>query len=76
MKRLGKYSGRIYEENEAPSMKECGVIITDEQANDDKYIKSHHAKDLVDCLGCGGCPMFQKGIVSVDKNNNYILSSI
>lgn len=25
MKRLGKYSGRIYEENEVHTMKECGV---------------------------------------------------
>ena len=30
--RLGKYSGRIYEENEMHTMEECGVFITDEQA--------------------------------------------
>lgn len=63
MKRLGKYSGRIYEESEVSTMEECGVCITDEQANDEQWIKSQHARDLVDCLGCGGCPMFQKGIV-------------
>ena len=34
MKRLGKYSGRIYEENEVHTMKECGVCITDEEAKD------------------------------------------
>lgn len=32
MKRLGKYSGRIYEENEVHTMKECGVCITDERS--------------------------------------------
>lgn len=63
MKRLGKYSGKIYKEDEVSTMEECGVCITDEQANDEQWIKSRHARDIVDCLGCGGCSMFQKGIV-------------
>ena len=31
-KRLGKLTGKIYEENQIHDMKECGVCITDEQA--------------------------------------------
>ena len=63
MKRLGKYSGQIYEENEISIMEECGVCITDEQAKDEKWIESQHTKELIECLGCGGCPMFQRGII-------------
>lgn len=29
MKRLGKFSGKVYEESEVASMTECGVCITD-----------------------------------------------
>lgn len=65
MKRLGKYSGQIYEEKEVSTMEECGVCITDEQANDEEWIKVHHVGDLVDCLGCGGCPMSQKGVIQL-----------
>ena len=56
MKRLGKFSGQIYEENEIKDMPECGVVITDEQANDEEFISKHHVKDLLDCVKCFGCP--------------------
>ena len=52
MKRLGKLTGRIYEENEIHDMEECGICITDEQANDEKWIKQRRAKDLTDCANC------------------------
>ena len=58
MKRLGKLTGRIYEENEIYDMEECGICITDEQANDEKWIKQHHTKDLTDCDNCRGCPLY------------------
>ena len=58
MKRLGKLTGRIYEENKIHDMEECGIQITDEQANDDEWIKQHHAKDLIDCDNCRGCPLY------------------
>ena len=57
-KRLGKLTGKIYEENQIHDMKECGVCITDEQAKDEKWIKEHHAKDLADCIMCRGCVMY------------------
>jgi hypothetical protein len=60
MKRLGKYSGRIYEENEVHTMKECGVCITDEEAKDEEWVSKHHVNDLMDCITCLGCPLAQK----------------
>ena len=56
MKRLGKFSGQIYEESEVKDMTECGVCITDEQSNDEEFIQKHHLKDLLDCVTCFGCP--------------------
>ncbi len=60
MKRLGKFSGRMYEENEAEKMEECGVCISDEQANDEEWISNRHLKDLMDCVKCFGCPMARR----------------
>ncbi len=63
MKRLGKYSGRIYEENEICIMEECGVCITDEQAKDEEWISKHHVDDLMECITCVGCPLAQSGVI-------------
>ena len=63
MKRLGKYTGKIYDNNEeAKYAGECCTIITDVQANDDKFIENHHRKDLMNCFfNCGGgCPAYLK----------------
>lgn len=60
MKRLGKYSGQVYEENEIYAMEECGVCITDDQSKNKDWISKHHANDLMDCIICCGCPMFQR----------------
>lgn len=63
MKRLGKYSGKIYGKNEVQGMEECGVCITDEQAKDKDWISKHHVSDLMDCMKRCGCPLAQKGII-------------
>lgn len=63
MKRLGKYSGRIYEENEVNTMEECGVCITDEQAKNKNWISKQHVDDLMECVMCCGCPLSKRGIV-------------
>lgn len=60
MKRLGKYSGRVYEENEMHTIEECGVCITDDQSIDEDWISKHHTNDLMDCITCYGCPMSQR----------------
>lgn len=57
MKRLGMYSGGIYEESEAKGMKECGLCITDEQANNKDYIQEQKDKNFLKCSKCLGCPM-------------------
>ena len=54
--RLGKYSGRIYKENEVKTMQECGICITEDQSKDEEYILKHHVNDLMDCIICCGCP--------------------
>lgn len=63
MKRLGKYSGRIYEEDEVSTMEECGTCITDEQAIDMEWISKHHINDLMKCVTCCGCPLVKNGMV-------------
>lgn len=57
MKRLGKCSGKIYEETETVK-NECTTIITDEQANDKDFIFNHHNKDMKDCISCRGCEIY------------------
>lgn len=63
MKRLGKYSGGIYEENEVHTMEECGVCITDKQAKDEEWVSKHHVDDLMECITCCGCSLAQRGVI-------------
>lgn len=67
MKRLGKYSGKVYEENEIPNMEECGIIITDDQSKDERWIKNHHAFDLAKCVGCKRCPLYIKTMLFTEE---------
>lgn len=60
MKRLGKFTGKIYDESEIPKMEECGVCISDDQARDEKWVKKHHVYDLAECIRCYGCPVAAK----------------
>ena len=59
MKRLGKFSGKIYSENDDYSS-ECCIIITDDNATDNSFIKASMAKNAMDCLNCHGCPESKK----------------
>lgn len=58
MKRLGKLSGKIYSDEEIKSMPECGISVTDEQANDLEYIRMMHVLKSLDCEFCRGCPLY------------------
>lgn len=60
MKRLGKFTGKIYDESEIVNMGECGICITDTQAEDEKWIKTTHLKSLTECVKCCGCPTAQQ----------------
>lgn len=62
--RLGKYSGKIYTEDKAKYMQECGVCISDEQANNEEWINDHHLQDLKYCVTCCGCPMARENIMA------------
>lgn len=57
MLRLGKYTGKLYRDEEIENMQECGVCITEEQALDDAFIENHHSKDLLACINCLECPL-------------------
>lgn len=60
MKRLGKFSGKIYSEEEIKTMQECGYAISDEQANDPEYIKELYSIVSSDCATCRGCPLYNE----------------
>lgn len=58
MKRLGKFSGKIYDEQyETRDIKECCQIITDEQAGDEKWVEERHLEHLKTCVTCFQCPL-------------------
>lgn len=50
--RLGKYSGKLYAEDEVKNMQECGVCISNEQASDKNWINERHLQDLKGCAVC------------------------
>jgi len=66
MKRLGKFTGKIYNESdfENGGIYECATLISDEQANDENFIQEHHLVDLTACLNCFNCPASQSSIVN------------
>lgn len=59
MLRLGKWDGKIYTEEEVDTMNQCGVCITEEQSQDEDFIKNKHVNDLLECCQCFGCPKSQ-----------------
>lgn len=63
-KRLGLYSGHIYGEKDDYSL-ECCKVITDEQANDDKWLADQRLVNSFKCMDCGGCPL-SRGKTSYD----------
>lgn len=57
MKRLGKFTGTIYDEDyDFSQYPECCHCITDEEAKDEEFIIDAHMNDLKDCVMCFGCP--------------------
>lgn len=60
MKKLGKFTGKVYDDDyDFSKCPECCVCISDEEANDEDCIVQRHANDLLDCLSCRGCPAAQ-----------------
>lgn len=56
MKRLGLYSGRIYDSGDDYS-EECCKVLTEEQANDEKWLDDQRLINSFKCMGCYGCPL-------------------
>lgn len=55
MKRLGKFSGKIYKDDEIKDMEECSVMIADDESEGSlTFLRS---RNKIDCLLCRGCPM-------------------
>lgn len=56
MKRLGIFSGKVYD-CDAEDIKECAILINDMDAADPEVVKIRHSRYKNKCAGCGGCPM-------------------
>jgi len=53
MKRFGKYSGTIYNEDyDFSKCPECCVMIPEGRENDEDYILKMRVNNLVDCMKC------------------------
>ena len=55
-KRLGLYSGRIYEAEDDYS-NECCKVLTDEQSTDEAWLNDQRLINSYKCMGCYGCPL-------------------
>lgn len=63
MKRLGKFSGKTYNEDEIENMNECSVMLSDSEVDNEDFIAERHLNDLKQCLLCIGCPLAQDSMV-------------
>lgn len=53
MKRLGMYTGKIYDEDyDRSKIKECCVLLSDEYAENEAYISLLKAKNALRCNAC------------------------
>lgn len=60
MKRMGKFSGKVYSDEEIKTMPECGIQLTDNQANNPEYVRILHSIKSIDCELCRGCPLYNE----------------
>lgn len=61
MKRLGMYSGRIYDSDyDKSQIEECCICIPDFMADDKEWIANQHSKHIGQCSNCFGCPLSNK----------------
>lgn len=57
MKRLGIFTGRVYDEHyDLNKIKECCREISDETANNPNLVKFIYLTEKQNCEGCFGCP--------------------
>lgn len=63
--RLGKLSGKLYSDDDIKNMPECGVCISDAEAEDPDFLKNLHEMVSADCKTCRGCPLY-----NMEKSNH------
>lgn len=62
MRKLGKFTGKVYgKDYDFSKCPECCVCISEQQSEDEQFIKERHTKDLMDCLTCMSCPAALQG---------------
>lgn len=62
MYRLGKFTGKIYTEEDFNTHKinECCLLITEDQSKNEQFIKDTYDRLYKECDGCKGCPESRK----------------
>lgn len=61
MKYLGKYSGKLYSEEESENMPECGIRVND--SADPGWLEELHARVSLDCERCRACPAYSQKLL-------------
>ena len=57
MKRLGKFTGKIYDEDyDFSKCPECCLLISEEEAKDENFLREARFANYLSCAGCFGCP--------------------
>ena len=64
MKRLGFFTGKIYDDKDynCRNYPECCLCLSDERAEDEEYLNKERLKNKIKCSGCNGCPASQEAI--------------
>jgi len=62
MKRLGHFSGKIYEDNvDVKTIEECCTVIPKEKENDEAYLDLLQSRERIMCMMCPGeCGLAKK----------------
>lgn len=57
MKRLGKFTGKIYDEDyDFSKCPECCLLISEEKAKDENFLKEAKFANYISCAKCFECP--------------------
>lgn len=60
MRRIGKFTGTLYDENYDFSLcTECCSCVSERDINDVDYMHELKIRNLISCLTCRGCPSSQ-----------------
>lgn len=60
MARIGKYSGKVYDDNQIHLMNECGILIPDSKKDDKSFCENVYKRNFATCATCKGCNKAKK----------------